>query len=447
MLNTRWIGKAAYIAWDKKEGGTRLREFRALNAQDRLPPEQLAAIQQTRLNALLQHCWHNSDWYRPLLREAGYTPESVWSPADLTALPVTTKADIRDNIDQFIASNANKQQLARAKTGGSTGVSLNLFFDEHCQAMRNAGQMYADSMAGWHIGDRVAAVWGNPPKYTTAKAKLRAQLLDRMIFLDTMDLNNQSMGAFVARWHAFKPQVIFGHAHSIYIFAKFLLEQGIQTVRPVGVVATSMMLLNHERKSIEQALGCKVTNRYGCEEVGLIAVECEQHNGMHLNVQHLVVESLDAANAPAAPGTAGKLVLTDLNNFGMPLLRYRVEDVGALSNRQCSCGRTTPLLERLEGRVADFLKKPDGGQVAGVSLVERTLTKVPGVAQMQLVQDTLHEIKIHRVKGAEFNAQTDNALLQEFRQVFPDDVALTIKDADKIPQEASGKYRFSICRI
>jgi phenylacetate-CoA ligase len=168
---------------------------------------------------------------------------------------------------------------------------------------------------------------------------------------------------------------------------------------------------------------------------------------MHINSPHLILECLTEDNQPAAPGEPGKLVVTDLNNYGMPLIRYRVEDVGVLGAVPCACGRTLPILQRLEGRVADFLKKPDGGQVAGVSLVERTLTKVPGIEQMQLVQEKLNEIEIRRVKGKEFSDQTDEDLISEFRQVFDDSVTLTIIDTEKIPQESSGKYRFSICKI
>jgi phenylacetate-CoA ligase len=131
----------------------------------------------------------------------------------------------------------------------------------------------------------------------------------------------------------------------------------------------------------------------------------------------------------------------------MPLIRYRVEDVGVLAEKPCTCGRTTPLLKRLEGRLADFLRKIDGGQVAGVSLVERTLTKIAGIEQMQLVQEKIDEIIINRVRGTEFTSKTDEDLLAEFGQVFGDQVSLVIKDVEKIPQEKSGKYRFSICKI
>ncbi|BFM10391.1 phenylacetate--CoA ligase family protein [Simiduia litorea] len=447
MLGANWIGKLAYYLWDTKEGGVRLAELKRLQALESKSPSELAQFQQQRLSELIRHAWDSSPWYRAQLVAAGFTSGDNFSLNDLAKLPVTTKADIRDNTDKFISSQVDKNTLNRAKTGGSTGVSLNLYFDERCQQLRNAAQMYADTMANWRIGHRVAAVWGNPPIAKTFKQKLRAALLERTIYLDTMDLNPSSMQAFVAQWQTYQPEVIFGHAHSIYIFARFILANDIRTVRPKGIVATSMMLLEHERSAIEAAFGCQVTNRYGCEEVGLIAVECEQHQGMHINAPHIILECLDANDQPVADGQAGKLVITDLNNFAMPLIRYRVEDVGVISQRQCSCGRGLPLLERLEGRVADFLKKPDGGQVAGISLVERTLTKVPGVEQMQLVQETLDELKILRVKGKDFTDTTDDALITEFRQVFPTSVTLTIIDVNRIPQEASGKYRFSICRL
>ena len=104
-------------------------------------------------------------------------------------------------------------------------------------------------------------------------------------------------------------------------------------------------------------------------------------------------------------------------------------------------------MERLEGRVADFLVKPDGGRVAGISLVERTLTKVPGVEQMQLVQESLDRIEINRVKGKDYGTHTDEALIREFREVFDSSVTLVINDVDRIAQEVSGKYRFSICKV
>jgi phenylacetate-CoA ligase len=443
----RILGHAAYTAWDFKEGYVRLGEFKNLAEQQYWNQEKIAHLQNEKLDKLIKHAAATSPWYREVFQRIGLNPNKNITRADLLQIPVTTKLQIRENTEKFISTVHDAKNLPKAKTGGSTGVSLNLFFDRQCQKLRNGAQIYADSFSGWAPGMRIAAVWGNPPVALTLKQKLRWFLLERMIYLDTMNLNPDSMDTFISRWRTFEPEMIFGHSHSIYIFAKYILDKGIVDLRPKGIVATSMMLLDHEREIIEQAFGCKVSNRYGCEEVGLIAVECEQHKGMHINSSHIILECLDEQDQPVPFGTPGKLVITDLNNYAMPLIRYRVEDVGVLSERRCSCGRTTPILERLEGRVADFLKKTDGGQVAGVSLVERTLTKIPGIEQMQLVQEKIDEILINRVKGPEFTANTDEKLLEEFRIVFGDQVALIIRDVEKIPQEKSGKYRFSICKI
>lgn len=436
-----------YPLWDLKDRSRRLREWRALEEQQWWPLDRLRMLQWERLQKLLTHAAEYSPFYRDVFSKHEISPESIQSANDLLRIPVTTKSDIRNNLENFISDQFDRNELVSAKTGGSTGFSLQLYFDEACQERRNAAQLMADRWSGWDLGIKKAAIWGNPPVPSTMKQKIRHHLLDRTIYLDTMNLNEISMGKFAERWRAEQPGAVFGHAHSIYIFACYLRDHGITDLRPRGIVATSMMLLDHERKAIEEVFDCPVTNRYGCEEVGLIACECEEHRGMHLNLPHLYVEFLDGENKPVKPGEPGKIVVTDLNNFAMPLIRYRVEDVGTFTDQPCSCGRGLPILQRLEGRMADFLKLPDGGQVAGISLIERTLTKVPGIEQMQLVQEDLTGLNINRVKGSDHKPETDRALISELQEVFGDSVSITIHDVSEIPQESSGKYRFAICKV
>jgi phenylacetate-CoA ligase len=271
-LFDRFLGKLAYVAWDTKEGGMRLEEWANLREQQYWSREQIRALQTQKLNKLVRHAYATSSWYRKVIDDIKLDLSQPITLADLSRFPITTKNHIRENTEAFISSQYPVESLRKAKTGGSTGVSLNLFFDARCQQLRNAAQIYADSFSGWEPGLRVAAVWGNPPIPKTAKQKVRAFLLDRMIYLDTMDLNPTSMGAFVKAWDEFEPEMIFGHSHSIYVFAKYLQDNGISHLRPRGIVGTSMMLLDHERALIESVFGCAVSNRYGCEEVGLIGV-------------------------------------------------------------------------------------------------------------------------------------------------------------------------------
>ena len=131
--------------------------------------------------------------------------------------PLLRKKDIRESGDGLISERFRREDLDEARTGGSTGTALTLYFDERCQELRNAAAMRSDQWAGWDIGMKVAAIWGNPPVADTLKKKLRNLLLDRIIYLDTMDINECSVRRFVEEWRREKPRVIFGHSHSIYI--------------------------------------------------------------------------------------------------------------------------------------------------------------------------------------------------------------------------------------
>lgn len=436
-----------YPLWDRWDHSIKLRHLQALEQHQFETPQQIQTRQWSSLQRTVSYAWNHSPFYRKKMESAGLTPESIRTPQDYQRLPVTTKQEIRDNMDTLISNEYQTKDLIVAKTGGSTGVALRLYFDKECQERRNAAALMTDRWAGWELGMKKAAIWGNPPVATTFKQKVRSALLDRCVYLDTMGLNESSMNAFVDRWRLEKPEAIFGHSHSIYIFARHVQAQGFRDIQPKSIVSTSMMLLQHERELIETVFQCPVTNRYGCEEVGLIASECEQHNGLHLNTEHLFVEFLREDGTPAAPGEPGKIVLTDFNNRGMPLLRYRVEDVGVPSQRNCPCGRGFPIMERVEGRVADFLVAPDGTRVAGVSLVERTLTKIDGLEQMQLVQEEPCVLLVNRVRADDFTPATDSALHAELAEVFGPNMRIEIRDVERIQQESSGKYRFSICKV
>ena len=168
---------------------------------------------------------------------------------------------------------------------------------------------------------------------------------------------------------------------------------------------------------------------------------------MHLNVDHVLVEFLREDGSDAQPGEDANIVVTDLINRGMPLIRYRVGDMGVPSSRSCACGRAQPLMERVTGRQADFLKRPDGSLVAGVSLVERTLTSIPGIEQMQFIQNSLDRLSVKLVKGAQFGEEAERMLRQELGSVFGEGTAVEIQYVQALDKTGAGKYRFSICNV
>lgn len=431
---------------DLRDGSRRLSTLRELQRSQWLPLETLRNVQMQRLREAVRYAGEYSTFYRKRFAATGFDSKT-FDLARFRALPVLTKADIRANTPEMLSDEYPRSALGEHKTGGSTGTSLTTHFDQNWLQVRTADAMRSDQWAGCFHGMKVAAIWGNPPRPTSLRSRLRALLIDRFIYLDTMNLNDATMAAFVQEWRREQPEVLFGHSHSLFMLARYLLGQQVADLRPVGIISTSMMLLPTERAVIETAFGCQVTDRYGCEEVGLIACECERHQGFHLDIEHLFIEFLRPDGAEAAPGEEGAIVVTDLFNRGMPFIRYRIEDVGVPSERRCECGRGLPLMERVTGRVADYLKRQDGSLVAGVSLVERTLTAITGIEQMQIVQPSMTEIVLNIVRAPDYNEASEAALRAEFAGVFGPQTAITIVAGERIPQERSGKYRFSICRI
>ncbi len=433
-------------AWDVYERSVRLRTLRELRRSQWGTPDQVRARQEQQLRVMLDHARATCPFYRDTWAAAGIDAAAIRSLADLARLPIVTKDDIRQRQDDLISTKHRKADLRRAKTGGSTGVSLEIFCDEPGIQKRTAAALRSDEWSGWRLGQPMAAIWGNPPVATSFKNRLRETLKDRIVYLDTMRIDGPAIERFLREWEQLRPGLLFGHAHSLFILAEYLRDHG-RRLNPGGIVATSMMLLEPERRVIEDVCGVPVTNRYGCEEVSLIACECERHHGLHLNADHVITEFLRDDGSPCAPGEDGRLVVTELVNFGMPLIRYELGDRGVPTDRLCPCGRGLPLMECVTGRTADFLWAEGGYRVQGISIIENTLTKLPGIRQMQIVQEEDGRLEVNLVPGPGWGDDVAAALTATLRDILGQGVALELRPMERIPQEKNGKYRFTICRV
>ena len=430
-----------------RSGSPRVRYWKELEGSQRLSEEELRKIQWQRLKSILSYAYENNPFYRDRFESAGLKPSRINIPEDMARLPILTKREIREAGTGMLSNGFSSDRLLRFKTGGSTGVPLEIYVTEECSEHRNACARRHDRWTGWEVGEPVGALWGNPKLPRDIKSYLRNWMLDPTIYLDTMAMSVQSVSRFAEKWKKAGPTLLFGHAHSLFLFANYIEEIGIRHVRPRAILSTSMMLLPHERKCIERIFGVRVFDRYGCEEVSLIASECERHEGMHLNIEHLYVEFLGEGGIPVEAGNPGKIVVTDLMNLAMPFLRYSVEDVGVPTERKCSCGRGLPLMEKVVGRSADFLIRKDGTRIAGISLIENTLTRIPGFAQMQIIQESMSEIRIDVVPAPQYMEESGNLLRQYMKDLFGPDISVVLKFVKNISSEPSGKYRFSICKV
>ena len=410
-----------------------------------LSPDALRELQRRRLHALLTHAYAHCPFYRARFDRAGLRPEDVRRLEDLSALPILEKSDLQQHVGDMLARNWPKDDLIANQTGGSTGTPVSFFLSHDRRRSRAAATLRHNRWAGWDVGDRVAVLWGAPRDAPRSdwRARLRRGLLREPLWLDTAHVTEHSLAAFHEQLLRYKPRVLQAYARSILLFAQYLKGRGLRPHQPYSIVTSAEGLEAHERTLVEGVFGCPIFNRYGCREVSVIASECAAHQGLHVMAEGLTVEVV-SGDRPARPGEMGNILVTDLLNPAMPLIRYRIGDVGSFAEGPCSCGRSLPRLRTVHGRVTDFLVGSDGRLVSGVFLATYVVAHRPSLGQVQIHQDRAGAV-VYRIRpGRSFAATEDLAYLEQTsRQYLGEGTAVGWELVEELPSEPSGKFLFS----
>lgn len=442
------IKHVVYPLWVLKNGSSRLQYLAQLEKSQYWSKETLIEHQWTSLRQLVTHAFETCPYYRKKFHEAGITPADVRSQEDIQRVPTITKEEIQEHRDEMISTQSHKDSLIQDMTGGSTGSPMQFYYDKDRLDSRAAATLRHDRWAGWDIGDRVAILWGAPQDTKISgnlKDRIRERVIARRLILDASSLDEASMFEFAQKLIRFQPTVLLAYANTLGLFARYLKAEKIKGIAPKGIICSAEVLTDENRRLIEQVFGCPVYNRYGSREYAVIASECSMHAGMHINAENLLVEVL--ADARPCLEEEGEIVITDLKNFAMPLIRYRIKDFGRLKDKSCECSRGLPLIELSGGRVTDFLTATNCKKVSGIVVATYVITNIPGIRQIQFVQSKLGSVTINLVKGPDWSLQTQESLVGRAREFLGTDMQIEIICRDNIPLEKSGKYRFSISTL
>jgi phenylacetate-CoA ligase len=422
-----------------------LRYLREFEHTQFLSPEQLRELQWRRLRTLLEHAYAQCPFYAERFRRAGVGPGDFRRLEDLRALPPLEKHEIQEQDEGMVARDFSAGDLIRNQTGGSTGTPLAFYLSLDRKCSRAAATLRHNRWAGWRVGDRSAVIWGAPADRPadTWRSRLRGWLLREPLWLDTANLTEETMRGFHRALHRHRPRVILAYARAAVLFARYLKARGLTAYRPYSLVTSAEVLEAEERVLLEEVFGCAVFNRYGCREVSVVASECQAHSGLHVMAEGLYLE-IETPAGPAAPGEMGSILVTDLLNRAMPLVRYRIGDLGAWAAGSCPCGRGLPRLERVAGRVTDFLVGGDGRLVSGVFLATYIVAQRPSLGQVQVRQDRPGAV-VWRVKpGRDFSPADDLEYLRRAtRRYLGDGTAVDSEVVADLPAAPSGKFLFS----
>jgi len=433
-----------------KEGRHHFNQYlREFEQSQYYSPERLRDLQSERLQALIAHAYQHTAYYRRQFDEAGIDPASIRDPDDLERLPTLSKPQVQADLADLLAENYPLDKLTRDYTGGSTGTALKLYRDQRRGDARLAVGLRHDRWTGWEVGERAAYIWGAPRDFgpvANLRWRLSTRLVHRLTMLDALILDQESMARFAVELKRWRPALIVSYASVAYVFAKFLLERALEVPPPKAVIVTADLLQPHQRPVIEKGLGAPVFNRYGARELGIVSSECAFHQGLHLAVDSLCVEVL-ANGRRAAPGQPGEIVVTDLLNYGMPLIRYRLGDVGVLADRRCDCGRGLPLMDMVSGRITDFLITPAGTMIWAGHIPMIAIASRPGFEQVQIIQEARDRLVVKVVPGPRFVPADLEYFDQKMTELMGPGVTFVHELVKEIPRGPGGKHQFCICKV
>jgi phenylacetate-coenzyme A ligase PaaK-like adenylate-forming protein len=414
----------------------------SLNKSQFFSTEQIRELQWYKVKKIIDFAYNSNVFYHDHFKNYNIHPQDIKNWSDFSNLPLLTKDDIRNNSDKIISDGFKTENMHYKRTGGSTGVPVHLYVDNYAMNFKRAATHRHNKWAGFLPGMKSASLWGNTDKKYSFKEKLYMKLYNRTIYLDTLNMNDDFIFEFVTKLRKFSPKTLIGHGHSLYFFAKFLVDNKIDNIKFDGIISTAETLFDNERKFIEELFGDIVYDRYGCEELSIIASECENHEGLHINAEGIYLEVIDGDET-----TPGELVITDLVNKGMPFIRYKIGDMATLLNSPCSCGRGLPRIRKVFGRVTDILYTPEGKIISGVSILDTFMIHINGFKQVQIIQSKIDHIHFKIVKDRSYTDNSLEKLYEIVPKIFSSKMNFTIEFVDTIPKTARGKFQFTICKI
>jgi len=447
LLNQAYVQLVLPALHPQTYGGLarRLRHYRRLESNTL---EENRKLQWEALVKLLTHAYRTTAFYRRRMDQAGLSPEAISTPSDLTRISPLTRDDIRNHLTELQSDQFSREALTEAATGGTTDTPVPILRSRESLLEKNAVQLCFNRWAGFLPGDKVFYVWGARQDFAENPSwrwRLYDRYLMRQVWAPTSLFNEAVLESYRQSMNRFRPRIVYAYPTPLALFCEYLRASGRPYHRPASAICTAEPLLDNQRRVIEEALGCPVFEHYGSREFAMIAGECERHQGLHLNTAAAYVEFLPVEGSEVEG--LHELLVTDLLNCGMPLIRYRINDCALLGPEQCACGRGFPLLGQITGRVTEVFHLANGDAVPGVALTNRVLQVCPGLKKVQIIQETQQDFRVRYVPGPGFGQADLDLLKANLTRFLPSRIEWTFEQVADIERERSGKTRFCISYV
>lgn len=399
-----------------------------------------------KLQQLVKHAYNNVPYYTELFNVYGISPDDIKTLDDIKRIPILTKELARINQKKLVANNVDFKYVKKGKTGGTTGVPLIVYSDANNRSFTWASYYRWYNWIGIEKEDKVLTLWGAK---TVLKSSLQSKIIGNAInwiqnnkTINTFNINDETLPDIYTQIIKYNPILIKGYLSAIILLAEYMKRNNLPPNKNLRALSsTTETLLPIYRNLIEDVFSVPIYDQYGCGEVSAISYECSKQEGLHINEEHVYIECLDADNSEIF-NKKGRLIVTSLDDYVMPFIRYENGDMASLSTKKCSCGLNAPLMSSIDGRTTDTITLKNGSKVHGVFftdiLAEIGIT-TDLISRFQIVQYNSGAIDFKLETKINISKNLLNKLESETLR-FVNSVNIVL--VDYIPNEHNGKFKY-----
>ncbi len=414
--------------------------YEGLRKNETLSFEQVKELQNELVRRHVRLAYEQTDYYRELFDKLHIGPDEIRNVQDLAKIPVTEKDEVRKNPHLFVSKKLSKRRLIKINTSGTTGKPLTVVFDK--DSLRRSYAFFM-RIAGWHgirIRDNRATFGGRvivPPEQKKPPF-WRYDAGENSLLFSSYHLTPENLPYYYEKLADFQPVEIRAYPSSLYTVASYMKREGLRGVTPKAIITSAETLLPYQKSVIEEQFDCTIRDQYGCSEMVVVVSQCEMGT-YHLHPESGVLEILKRDAGLALDNERGEIVCTGFINHAMPLLRYRLGDIGELDeNAECPCGRNFPVLRGIEGRIDDYIETIDGRMVGRLDPIFKG---AQGITATQIVQTSSRDIVLRILPDHDYREEHGLKVVGELRNRVGNQMDIKIVLVDSIPKESNGKFR------
>jgi phenylacetate-CoA ligase len=444
------IAKTIYWSLQPLRGKTSLYErTRSLEQTQWLSAAEIEEYAFRKLERLLKHANDTVPFYRSRMARYGFRVDRLQDASDLRKLPVLTRSDLEKNFDSLKSDKIGSMNSYESCSSGSTGQPVRFIQDANFDIWCRAHQLRTYGWCnGWRVGERFALVWGSPiywDKQTLAR-KAEAFFTNR-IELNCYNVGSDNVKAILDRLVAFRPALISGYSTALYLIAEEARRQNIRIPELRAVQPNAEPTYEYMTRLMEEQFSVPVYDKYGSRETNIVCHQSVQAKDvMCIQSEHTHVEFENDAGIECKPGEEGRLIVTTLNNYSMPLIRYQTSDIGAPLTGTCPSGRGFPLMTKVRGRLHDLILTARGDRIHP-QVFSNLFSNFQEVLWFQVVQNSTDWLDISLLMRSDPSRKLESEFTSRINMRTGGNFSVRYRYLAAMPETSTGKHKICICNL